>query len=598
MHCGKIDDGVIAMRSMKIATKMTIMLLIVCLALAGLSAQAIYALHNSKETMMHSFESEMRSEYDERIQNHVENAVSMLNGVYVSGMRSGYTQTQMEYIGAGVLREMRYGTDGYFWADTFEGLNKVLLGSATEGTNRIGAVDANGYPMVENIIRNGRQPDGGYTDYMFPKEGSTEPMAKRSYSKAFEPFGWVIGTGNYTDSIDEAVAAQRTLIETQQQTAIRTLYIVSAAFLLVSALLTALVARSVVQPIRKLTQVTDRLAAGELDTDIDIHTKEETGRLAASLRSLITQLHTYIAYIDETADAIAKIGGGDLNVDLRLEYNGDFAKLKTALLQTRDMLNDALRQIDRTAVRVKEGAIQLSGGAQELSQGASQQAASVQELAAALAGLSGRVQENAAAANAARGHAEQMQAAVQRGGEDMRGMTQAMERISAKSQEIVKTIHVIDDIASQTNILALNASVEAARAGAAGKGFAVVAEEVRNLAAKSAAAAKRTGDLVEESANAVREGVRIVQTTDEAFRALVTDARQTAGLVVEIASASAKQAETVQQVSLGIEQIAGVVQNTSATAQQSAAASEQLLGQAELLHRLVARFRLTQEAEQ
>ena len=140
--------------------------------------------------------------------NQVDNAISMLDAVYAGYETATNSYEEAETRGADLLRELRYGDGGYFWADTYDGDNVVLLGSETEGTNRMETKDADGYQMVKEIIRVGQEPDGGYTDYVFPKEGETESSPKRSYSRAFEPFGWVVGTGNYIDYIDETVAKE------------------------------------------------------------------------------------------------------------------------------------------------------------------------------------------------------------------------------------------------------------------------------------------------------------------------------------------------------------------------------------------------------
>lgn len=156
---------------------------------------------------LETMETDERDSYDEQIKQQVDNVISLCQTIYDQYQEGVYTEAEAKKLAADEIRQLRYGDSGYFWIDQYDGTNVVLLGSATEGTNRMETEDANGYQMVKEIIRVGQEPDGGYVDYVFPKEGETESSPKRSYSKAFEPFQWVIGTGNYTDYIDDRIAA-------------------------------------------------------------------------------------------------------------------------------------------------------------------------------------------------------------------------------------------------------------------------------------------------------------------------------------------------------------------------------------------------------
>jgi methyl-accepting chemotaxis protein len=181
---------------------------------------------------------------------------------------------------------------------------------------------------------------------------------------------------------------------------------------------------------------------------------------------------------------------------------------------------------------------------------------------------------------------------AEKGSEQMAELMRAVSEITEASNSITKVIKVIDDIAFQTNILALNAAVEAARAGQHGKGFAVVAEEVRNLAAKSAASAKDTGKLIEDSIEKSSFGLTVAEETAESLKEIVEGINRSAEIVTAIAQASEEQTNAVSQVNIGIDQVSQVIQQNSATAQESAAASEEMSGQATMLHSLVGRFRL------
>ena len=188
--------------------------LIGTLAIGILSVNRILIMERGSESVLRA---SIEEDYDENIKNQVDNAISMLDAVYVGYENGDYSYEEAETRGADLLRELRYGNGGYFWADTYDGENVVLLGSATEGTKRMETKDADGYQMVKEIIRVGQESDGGYTDYVFPKEGETESSPKRSYSRAFEPFG---GTGNYIDYIDETVEKETQAMRENVKTAL------------------------------------------------------------------------------------------------------------------------------------------------------------------------------------------------------------------------------------------------------------------------------------------------------------------------------------------------------------------------------------------
>jgi methyl-accepting chemotaxis protein len=255
-------------------------------------------------------------------------------------------------------------------------------------------------------------------------------------------------------------------------------------------------------------------------------------------------------------------------------------------------LNDALRDIKVSAEQVNTSAGQVAGGAHALSQGSTEQASTVEELSAAMDEISNETKVTAQKSGEANNVAELMRTEVIKSNTKMDEMSEAMQDITNKSNEIEKIIKTIDDIAFQTNILALNAAVEAARAGAAGKGFAVVADEVRNLAQKSAEAAKNTTTLIEGTIESVANGGRITEETAEALQIVASNVGKVTGLIGEITKASNEQAERISQITNGIEQISSVIQTNSATAEESAAASEELSAQATMMYDLISRFQL------
>ena len=298
--------------------------------------------------------------------------------------------------------------------------------------------------------------------------------------------------------------------------------------------------------------------------------------------------------VSEIEMAATKMAEGDFTVDSICPeaYTGGFHPLLVSFRSIADRLNDTLSQISQSSSQVANGSEQVSSGAQSLSQGATEQASSVEQLAATISEISDKVKQNAESAGQANNMADTVSAEMNTSNQKMQHMIDAMSDISNCSNEISKIIKTIEDIAFQTNILSLNAAVEAARAGAAGKGFAVVADEVRNLASKSAEASKNTAALIENSLKAVENGTHIADETAKSLVQAVDKVSEMTVIISQISEASSNQADSISQITTGIDQISSVVQINSATAQESAAASQELSGQSQLMKDLIGKFKL------
>lgn len=402
---------------------------------------------------------------------------------------------------------------------------------------------------------------------------------------------------NKLDEIDSVVSQDAFNFYQQGVSGQRISFIILTILIVVSMVVVLLfcsyIIKSITKPLKEIETAANKMAVGDMNAVIKYTSKDELGTLADSMRSM---MEIWRLEIENISQVLGNIADGKMNIAVDMDYQGDFAPIKTSMERIIDALNDIFTQIGLSSEQVASGSEQVSGGAQALSQGAAEQASSIEELAATINEISGKIKENAQHAQKANQVVNETTEKLTYGNGQMENLISAMGQITDTSNEIGKIIKTIDDIAFQTNILALNAAVEAARAGAAGKGFAVVADEVRNLAGKSAEAAKNTTVLIENAVQAISNGSQMADETFNAIHAVVEHAKMVSEFVDQIAQASNEQADAISQTTQGVDQISGVVQTNSATAEESAAASEELTGQAEMLKQMISKFTLRSNA--
>ena len=374
--------------------------------------------------------------------------------------------------------------------------------------------------------------------------------------------------------------------------------IVLMCYVMVLLLLAAVAAvniRNMIRPIKKLVDVADSLAQGELDVQVDTRGNDEISDLAVSISNIVARLKKYIVYIDEIASVLDSVGQRDLVFTLEQDYVGEFGKLKTAMTNIQSSLTGAMHSIMEISEQVDCNSNQMSNGAQALAQGATEQASTIQELAASVQQLTDLANNEAANAIETNKSVDEIGNEVRENNRQMQAMVQAMENIRQHSAEIEKIVKASEDIAFQTNILALNAAIEAARAGAAGKGFAVVADEVRSLAAKSGESAKEIAELIQSSIQAVQDGVQLADETAQSLDKVDKDMVGVIEDIEKMTESYQNAAAELATISTGMDQIASVIQTNSATAEESAATAEELNGQVGIMRKLVSTFHLDDE---
>ncbi len=358
--------------------------------------------------------------------------------------------------------------------------------------------------------------------------------------------------------------------------------VVLAGLLLYAAFFTLFMTRSFVRPLNRTVDMLAGLERGELDRRLSMNRKDEIGTMAQALDAFAENLK------NEVLTAFERLASGDFTFKAQ-------GLIRNPLEKANENLNALMGQIRLAGERFHMRAVEVSDSSQTLSQGATESASSLEQISASLHELSSQTRNNADHAVEARKLTRNVQDAAEEGNRRMGEMVVAMSDINASGQSISKIIKVIDEIAFQTNLLALNAAVEAARAGAHGRGFAVVAEEVRNLAARSAKAAKETETLIADALSKASNGAGIAERTAASLGEIVSGIGKVTDLTAEIATASNEQAEGISQISIGVSQIDQVTQQNTATSEECAAASEELSGQAGELLQMISRFRLNLE---
>ncbi len=344
-------------------------------------------------------------------------------------------------------------------------------------------------------------------------------------------------------------------------------------------------------PIKLITDEAAKLEAGDLNIHIDIQSEDELGRLSQAFNHISATVSNYVKDISEQ---LSQMADNNMDITITQNYIGDFIPIQVSIEKISQSLNDTLHQIVLSADEVSASSESVSSGAQGLSDGVKEQAAAIEQLAASIESLSKDVAANANDAQSANVTVSEVGQYIEESNREMENLIHAMSDIRYSSDEIEKIVKTIEDIASQTNLLSLNASIEAARAGDAGKGFAVVANEIRKLAAKSAEAVNQTTALIESSQKAVANGMEITDNTAKSLVAVVKGSEEVLSSMDKISNASQNQKVVLEQLTQNIDLISNVVQSNASSAQNSAMTSVELSSQSKRLHDLVNAFHLKQ----
>lgn len=395
------------------------------------------------------------------------------------------------------------------------------------------------------------------------------------------------------DAISEDAAEFVDFAHTSSFVSILIGVIMTVGGVIIAGFISVTITKVIMEPVTQLTNAAKEMYKGDMKASkmITYESKDELGILAESMRGTMNNLDNYVDEISQTLVCISK---GDLthSSDEITNFLGDFSSIKESLVLILKRFNSTLTEIRDASDRVDSGSTEIAGASQSLSEGTSDQASALEELTATVETVSDMAENSAKNTLEAYENVKKSTEEAEYGSQQMGQLTEEMERITAISKEIENIITTIEDIASQTNLLSLNASIEAARAGEAGKGFAVVADQIGKLAADSAQSAVNTRELIVKTMEEIHKGNAITVKTSEAFEQVINDMKKFAVVAKNTNETAEKQAVALSQVQEGIDQISAVVQNTAAAAEESSAISDQLSAQASHLDTLVKRFKL------
>lgn len=399
----------------------------------------------------------------------------------------------------------------------------------------------------------------------------------------------------YLDTLIESASTkgQELIIslKSAQVASIVILSILGVASVVISVGFATVITKGITDPVIQIEKTAKNLEQGILNADISYESEDEIGHLADSMRRSMTALSAMIADVSYLLDEVSK---GNFQVKTKNEdgYLGEFIPLLLSIREMNTNLSDTIRQINDTSEQVAVGSTQMAQNAQDLAEGATEQAGAVEELNASIEGIASMSETSALNTKQAYEQITESVEMAEESRRDMGKLLEAMERINTTSQEIGNIISEIEDIASQTNLLSLNASIEAARAGEAGRGFAVVADQIGKLASDSAQSAVNTRELIGKTLEEIELGNNIADSTSKSFEEVINEMRKFADIAKETSESSNEQYENLRQVKEGIDQISGVVQSNSAAAEETSATSEELAAQSDNLKNLIGKFRI------
>ena len=551
--------------------KMRLILVIVGVSVLTTLLISGFFIHNMIQTSnegLETYQKELRETVERELRLQTESAISVINSYYQKQQAGILTPEQAKKEAADRIRDMRYDDGaGYFAIDTYDGVNVVLLGRDTEGKSRINAVDPNGKHFIQEIIANAKKDGGGYTEFMFAKPNTTEPLPKMNYSAAFTPYQWVIETGVWIDYIDAQIAQKS---EKQNSDLRSGIVRVILYMLILEALLVMFgvyMGKKIGRPIQLMAQRVNTLATGDFrtvsSTEIEalMERPDEIGQISRAVRELRANISKLMKTILESSEYVASASeeltaSADQSASVSGQVADSIMKVAESCGAQLTSVNDAGGRTSDLALHMNEFQNSIASAHQTVQSASLTASNGSQEVGKAV---------------------EQMHSIETAVGES----AEVIAGLGEESKKIGTIVDTISEIAAQTNLLALNAAIEAARAGEHGRGFAVVADEVRKLAEQSQDAAGRIAELIgaiqtsaEQAVNAMKTGNDRVKSGTDAVTQAGDTFNNIVDMVNKVSDESAKMSQTVQGLAGDTDRISKAVQTIDEMSRKVSGESE------------------------